>query len=88
MATTLKMKMDPDAAMLASGPPDEATATPAEMAHWGRLVGQKLNAIEGNPLTAEDVAMFKMFEKEGWSHDQCIAHILDDARKKVQDASR
>ena len=88
MAAVLKMKMDPEAAMLAGGPPDEATAMPAETALWGRLVGQRLNAIEGNPLTSEDVAMFKMFEREGWSHEKCIAHILEDARRKGQAASR
>ena len=35
-----------------------------------------LQAIEGNPLDAEDVAMFKMFEREGWSDEQCRAYIL------------
>lgn len=84
MATTLKMKMDPDAAMLASGPPDEATATPAEMAHWGRLVGQKLNAIEGNPLDSEQVEMFKRFEREGTSHEDARAEIARRGRLRAQ----
>jgi hypothetical protein len=44
-----------------------------EMAH--------LNAIEGNPLDAEDMAMFEMFERERWSHERCIAYIIDKARK-------
>ena len=39
MTVTLKATIDPDAAMIASGPPDETKATPAEMARWGRLVG-------------------------------------------------
>ncbi|HEY2134741.1 MAG TPA: hypothetical protein VGH49_02565 [Xanthobacteraceae bacterium] len=35
-----------------------------------------LQAIEGNPLDAEDVAMFEMFEREGWSDERCRAFIL------------
>ncbi|MDE2792162.1 MAG: hypothetical protein OXI81_17305 [Paracoccaceae bacterium] len=35
-----------------------------------------LQAIEGNPLTAEEIAMFEMFEREGWSSERRRAHIL------------
>ena len=35
-----------------------------------------LQAIEGNPLTAEQIAMFEMFEREGWSPERRRAHIL------------
>jgi len=35
-----------------------------------------LQAIEGNPLTAEEIAMFEMFEREGWSPERRRAHIL------------
>ena len=46
-----------------------ATSGPlAEAAH--------LQAIEGNPLTAEEIAMFEMFEREGWPPERCRAHIL------------
>jgi hypothetical protein len=41
-----------------------------------RLEAMNLHAIEGNPLDAEDVAMFEMFEREGWSDEQCRAYIL------------
>ena len=41
-----------------------------------RLEGMHLQAIEGNPLDADDVAMFEMFEREGWSDEQCRAYIL------------
>jgi hypothetical protein len=41
-----------------------------------RIEAMNLQAIEGNPLDAEDVAMFEMFEREGWSDDQCRAYIL------------
>ncbi|MDE0044525.1 MAG: hypothetical protein OXU19_01490 [bacterium] len=34
-----------------------------------------LQAIEGNPLTEEEIAMFEMFERERWSPEQRRAHI-------------
>ncbi|MBX9824574.1 MAG: hypothetical protein K2Y27_06215 [Xanthobacteraceae bacterium] len=45
-----------------------------------RLEAMNLQAIEGNPLDAEDIAMFEMFEREAWSHERCIAYILERAR--------
>ena len=44
-----------------------------------RLEAMNLQEIEGNPLDAEDIAMFEMFEREGWSDEQCRGYIL--ARK-------
>jgi hypothetical protein len=41
-----------------------------------RLEAMNLQAIEGNPLDADDVAMFEMFEREGWSDEQCRTYIL------------
>jgi hypothetical protein len=41
-----------------------------------RLEAMNLQAIEGNPLDAEDLAMFEMFEREGWSDERCRAYIL------------
>jgi hypothetical protein len=38
-----------------------------------RLEAMNLQAIEGNPLDAEDVAMF---EREGWSDEQCRTYII------------
>jgi hypothetical protein len=46
-----------------------------------RLEAMTLQEIEGNPLTAEDVAMFEMFERERWSHERCLAYILDEAQR-------
>jgi len=46
-----------------------------------RLEAMNLQKIEGNPLDAEDIAMFEMFEREGWSDERCRAHIL--ARKSA-----
>ena len=44
-----------------------------------RLEAMNLQEIEGNPLDAEDIAMFEMFEREGWNDERCRAYIL--ARK-------
>jgi Fic family protein len=46
-----------------------------------RLEAMKLQEIEGNPLTAEEVAMFEMFERERWPHERRRAYILSRARK-------
>ncbi len=35
-----------------------------------------LHEIEGNPLDPEQIAMFEMFEREGWSDERALAHIL------------
>jgi hypothetical protein len=47
-----------------------------EAARQRRLDMQHLQVIEGNPLTADEIAMFEMFEREGWSRERCEAHIL------------
>ena len=45
-----------------------------------RLEAMNLQAIEGNPLDAEDIAMFEMFEREGWTAEQRRTHINALAR--------
>ena len=45
-----------------------------------RLEAMNLQAIEGNPLDADDIAMFEMFEREGWSHERCRAYALERAK--------
>lgn len=40
----------------------------------------RLQEIEGNPLDAEDIAMFEMFEREGWSHERRRAFIIAQAK--------
>ena len=59
----------------------EARLSPEEVAEARerRLVAMHLQEIEGNPLDADDIAMFEMFEREAWSHERCIAHILEQA---------
>lgn len=56
----------------------EKKLTPAEVedARKRRLEAMALQEIEGNPLDAEDIAIFEMFEREGWSHDRCRAYLL------------
>ena len=53
-----------------------------EPARKRRLAAMRLQEIEGNPLSSEDVAMFEMFEREAWPHEKCRAYIL--AKAKVQ----
>ena len=45
-----------------------------------RLVAAHLQAVENSPLTAEQTAMFEMFERERWSHDRRLAYILRRAK--------
>jgi len=56
--------------------------SPAEIAeaHERRLEAMKLQEIEGNPLSYDDVAMFEMFEREGWPHDRRRAYIIAQAK--------
>jgi len=56
--------------------------TPAEtaQARERRLIAMRLQEVESNPFSAEDVAMFEMFEREGWTHERRRAHILAKAR--------
>ena len=49
-----------------------------------RLEAMNLQEIEGNPLDEEDVAMFEMFEREGWDDERCVAYIL----RQVRDATK
>jgi hypothetical protein len=41
-----------------------------------RLEAMRLQEIEGNPLTPDEVAMFEMFEREAWPNEKCRAYIL------------
>ena len=43
-----------------------------------------MQRIAGNPLTADEIAMFEMFEGEGWSEERREAHMrawLGQARR-------
>ncbi len=52
----------------------------ADEAHERLLVAIHLQKIEGNPLSPDQIAMFEMFEREGWSHEECIAYMLAKAK--------
>lgn len=56
---------------------DRLTEAEVAEARRRREVGMALQAIEGNPLTAEEVTMFEMFERERWSFEKRRAYILD-----------
>ncbi|MDP3320749.1 MAG: hypothetical protein Q8S58_16620, partial [Bosea sp. (in: a-proteobacteria)] len=52
------------------------SATESKTASSERLlVAAHLHDIEGNPLDSEQIAMFAMFEREGWSDDRILAHL-------------
>ena len=50
-----------------------------------RLVAKRLHEIEGNPLSADEVAMFEMFEREAWSPARRRAYILRQARSSAME---
>lgn len=61
---------------------DDVRLSPEEvaLARKRRLEAMRLHEIEGNPLDAEDIAMFEMFEREGWSFERHRAYILKQAK--------
>ena len=59
---------------------DRLSSTEIEAARLGRLVASRLQQIEGNPLSADQIAMFEMFEREGWTHERRRTHILAQMR--------
>ncbi len=48
------------------------------------LEAAHLQAIEGNPLSAEDLAMFEMFDREGFSVEEQLAYVREDLKKRMQ----
>ena len=52
-----------------------------------RLEAMHLQAIEGNPLDADQIAMFEMFEREGWSHERRRAYLLARAQRATLQAA-
>ena len=61
------------------------SSSPEAAATNGRLAeAVHLQAIEGNPLTAEEITMFEMFEREGWSPERRRAHIV----RRIRDRGR
>ncbi|WP_374942012.1 hypothetical protein [Sphingomonas sp.] len=62
---------------------DRLTPEQIAAARERRLIAQHLQLIEGNPLTPDQIEMFEMFEREGWSHERCLEYILHRARTGV-----
>ena len=60
--------------------PDRLSPAEVAAARKRRLEGMRLQEIEGNPLTPDEVAMFEMFEREAWSHEKRRAYILAQVR--------
>jgi hypothetical protein len=71
--------------MLAMAKTDQPLLGTSEARH--RLKeAMRLQEIEGNPLNAEQIAMFEMFEREGWSEARCLEHVIRRARKRAAGA--
>lgn len=43
----------------------------------------RLQEIEGNPLDAEQVALFEMFERGGWSDERRLAYLRERAQRRM-----
>jgi hypothetical protein len=41
----------------------------------------RLQEIESNPLDDEDLALFEMFEREGWSQERRLEYLRQWARR-------
>jgi hypothetical protein len=66
----------------------QLSPTEVEAARQRRLEAMALQEIEGNPLDAEDIAIFEMFEREGWSHEKCREYLLMHARNDAAKPAR
>jgi len=56
--------------------PSRLSSAEVAQARQRRIAAMRLQEIEGNPLDADDVAMFEMFEREAWTHERRRAYIL------------
>lgn len=46
------------------------------------LEAAHLQAIENNPLDADDFAMLDMFDREGFSPEQQLAYVREDLERR------
>ena len=63
--------------------PSRLSSADVALARQRRIAAMRLQEIEGNPLSADQVAMFEMFEREAWTHEQRRAYILAKARTRA-----
>ncbi len=47
-----------------------------------------LQAIEGNPLDADDLAMFEMFDREGFSVEEQLAYVAEDLKRRAREREK
>jgi hypothetical protein len=47
------------------------------------LEAAHLQMIEGNPLDADDIAMFEMFDREGFSVEQQLDYVHQDMKRRA-----
>ncbi len=59
----------------------EAPAMSRDEVRRRRLVAMRLQEIEANPLSPDQVAMFEMFEHEDWPPKRRRAYILEPRPK-------
>ncbi len=55
---------------------DRLSPSEVAAARGRRLGAMRLQEIEGNPLSADQIAMFEMFEREAWTHERRLAYLL------------
>lgn len=49
-----------------------------------RMEAFACNAIEGAPPSEADIAMFEMFDREGWSDERRRAYIIEQAKEGAE----
>jgi len=62
--------------------------TKKDTLHQRTLEAAHLQAIEDNPLDAEDFAMFEMFDREGFSVEEQLAYVRTDLERRKTEKRR
>jgi hypothetical protein len=52
------------------------SALDLQLARKRCIDAMRLQEIEGNPLTPDEIAMFERLEREAWPREKCRAYIL------------
>jgi hypothetical protein len=55
--------------------PRRLSAPEVALTEQRRETAMHLQAIEGNPLTPNEIVMFEIFEQEAWTHEQRRAYL-------------
>lgn len=61
--------------------------SPEEIQERKRRLAEAIHIqqIENNPLTPDEIAMFEMFEREGWSDERCRSYIINLGNSQDED---